>query len=169
MNKGFTLVELIAVVTILALLAVITTPAYESISSSVKKRNYESKMESIKAQTLSYVEKYLKDKVYDGSSTQKNPTYSISHAYCFSPNFLIQNGIINSDDEKDDYIKSDVTDKKYSGNNDLSGNNTYIKVFYDYKALKLKAVVVDQKVEVTNSSNKVVKIDFSTVSCNGIK
>lgn len=123
MNKGFTLVELIAVVTILALLAVITTPAYETISKSVRENNYESKMESIKAQTLSYVEKYMKDKVYDGTK----------HNYCFTAQFLIQNGIINSDDEREDYIKNDITDKKYKGADKL------VLVYYDTSSLKLRA------------------------------
>ena len=34
-RKGFTLVELIAVITIMSLIAIITTPAYDSISKSI--------------------------------------------------------------------------------------------------------------------------------------
>lgn len=132
MNKGFTLVELIAVVTILALLAVITTPAYETISTSVKTRNYNSKKESIKAQTLSYVEKYMKDKVYSGETDQ-------NECYDFTVQFLIRNGIINSDDEKDEYIKNDISDMKYREDDVL------VKVYYDNNDLKLKALAVDDE------------------------
>ena len=39
-NKGFTLVEIIAVVAILGLLAIITTPAYETISNNIKTRRF---------------------------------------------------------------------------------------------------------------------------------
>lgn len=123
MNKGFTLVELIAVIVILALLVVITTPAYDSISKNIKERNYNSKQSTIKSETLSYVEKYLKDEVYNG--TNKN--------ICFTVNFLIQNGIISSDSETDEYIFNELDNVKFNG------ENIYIKVWYDTDNLKLKA------------------------------
>lgn len=125
MNKGFTLVELIAVIVILSILMIITTPAYSSISTNIKTRNYESKKSTIKAQTLSYVEKYMKNDVYDGPSNNKK--------ICFTVNYLIQNGIISSDSEKDEYIENDITGKKYSG------EEKYIEIYYDVDSLKLKA------------------------------
>lgn len=128
MNKGFTLVELIAVVTILAILAVITMPAYQTISTNIKTRNYESKKSTISSETLAYVEKYMKDKIYDGTGTIKN--------YCFTVNFLIRNGIIISDDEKTEYIKNDITDEIYSGDQE------YIVVYYDTGSLKLKSEII---------------------------
>lgn len=127
MNKGFTLVELIAVVAILGLLAIITTPAYDSISKNIKTRNYESKKSAIKKQTLAYAEKYLKDKIYTGSENNK---------YCFTVEYLIQNGIISSDSEKDEYIEDNLTGKKYSGKDE------YIKLYYDTDNLKLLASIV---------------------------
>lgn len=126
MNKGFTLVELIAVIVILSILMIITTPAYSSISTNIKTRNYESKKSTIKAQTLSYVEKYMKNDVYDGPSNNNKKI-------CFTVNYLIQNGIISSDSEKDEYIENDITGKKYSG------EEKYIEIYYDVDSLKLKA------------------------------
>lgn len=126
MNKGFTLVELIAVIVILSILMIITTPAYSSISTNIKTRNYESKKSTIKAQTLSYVEKYMKNDVYDGPSNNNKKI-------CFTVNYLIQNGIISSDSEKDEYIENDITGKKYSG------DEKYIEIYYDVDSLKLKA------------------------------
>lgn len=128
MNKGFTLVELIAVIVILALLVVITTPAYDSISKNIKERNYTSKQSTIKSETLSYVEKYLKDEVYNG--TNKN--------ICFTVNFLIQNGIISSDSETDEYILNNITNKKFES------TEKYISVYYDTINLKLKAIMPDK-------------------------
>lgn len=136
MNKGFTLVELIAVVTILGLIAIITTPAYDSISTNVKSRNYNSKMNTIKAQTLSYVEKYMKDKVYEGQIEKDSDPET--NYYCFTVEYLIQNGIIKSDSEQDEYIENNITGEKYSGNKE------YIKVFYDNETFKLNAVVIDE-------------------------
>ena len=136
MNKGFTLVELIAVVAILGLLAIITTPAYDSISKNIKTRNYESKKSAIKNQTLAYVEKYLKDKIYTGIPNDE--VYETNY-YCFTVQYLIQNGIISSDSEKDEYIEDNLTGKKYSGEDE------YIKLYYDTDNLKLLASIVDDK------------------------
>lgn len=127
MNKGFTLVELIAVISLISILVIITTPAYNTISKTIKKRNYESKQNTIEKQTLSYVEKYLKDEVYD----------SENKTICFTIEYLIQNGIIRSDSESDEYILNEVTDKKYSG------NMTYVTVTYNLENLKLKATLPD--------------------------
>ena len=128
MNKGFTLVELIAVVTILAILAVITMPAYQTISTNIKTRNYESKKSTISSETLAYVEKYMKDKIYDGTGPSN---------YCFTVNFLIQNGIVISDDEEKEYIKNEITDETYSG------SQVYIMVYYDLGSLKLKSEIIN--------------------------
>ncbi len=125
-RKGFTLVELIAVITIMSLIAIITTPAYDSISKSIKTRNYESKKNTIKAHTLSYVEKYLKNEVYDGTSTGTK-----SKTLCFSVNYLIRNGIISSDSETDEYIENNVTVEKYVN------DKIFVKVQYNINKLKL--------------------------------
>ena len=132
MNKGFTLVELIAVVTILSLIAIITTPAYDSISNNIKTRNYESKKSTIKAHTLNYVEKYLKNEAYDGTSTGIK-----SKTLCFSVNYLIRNGIISSDSETDEYIENNVTGEKYRG------NITFVKVEYNTTYLRLIGYTAD--------------------------
>lgn len=125
-RKGFTLVELIAVITIMSLIAIITTPAYDSISKSIKTRNYESKKNTIKAHTLSYVEKYLKNEVYDGTSTGTK-----SKTLCFSVNYLIRNGIISSDNEKEEYIENNITGEKYVN------DEIFVKVQYNIDKLKL--------------------------------
>ena len=132
MNKGFTLVELIAVITILSLIAIITTPAYDSISNNIKTRNYESKKSTIKAHTLNYVEKYLKNEAYDGTSTGIK-----SKTLCFSVNYLIRNGIISSDSETDEYIENNVTGEKYRG------NITFVKVEYNTTYLRIIGYTAD--------------------------
>lgn len=130
MNKGFTLVELIAVISILAILVIITTPAYDNISKNIKTRNYNSKQRTIESQTLSYVEKYLKDEVYSGENDNEKKI-------CFTVNFLIQNGIISSDSDKEEYIYNEIENKKYKG------DDIYIKVWYDTESLKLKAESIE--------------------------
>lgn len=147
MNKGFTLVELIAVVVILSLLAIITTPAYTSVSNNIKTRNYTSKKNTIKKETLSYVEKYLKNEAYDGSQNK---------TLCFSVNYLIRNGIISSDNEKDEYIENNITGEKYV-------DEIFVKVIYDLKKLKLVGIVKDD--EAINDNDGNIK-SFNETVCN---
>ena len=129
MNKGFTIVELLSVIAILALLVIIMTPAYDSVSNNIRKKSYDSRKSEIKADTISFIEKYAKDKVYDGNSTK---------VICLSPQFLIRNGIITSDDEKEEYIKNDFTKELYTG------EDTYIKITYDVDKKKLYAITIDE-------------------------
>ena len=131
MNKGFTLVELISVITILGLLVIITTPAYDTISKNIKTRNYQSKQSTIKSETLAYVEKYMKDKVYDDENDK-------GKRLCFTVDFLIHNGIIASDSDSKEYILNEVTGDKYLN------DTIYLQVFYDYEDLKMKTFTKDE-------------------------
>ena len=135
-NKGFTLVELISVIAILGILVIITTPAYDTISKNMKEKNYESKKISIEKNVLNYAEKYLKDKIYDGTN----------HCHYFSVNYLIKNGIVASDDEKEEYIKNDVTGEIYKG------NYYYVVVYYDNNSFKLRASASNKAL--ANSTSK---------------
>ena len=149
-RNGFTLVEIISVISLLSILVIITTPAYTSISNSIRTRNYESKKSTIKSQTLSYVEKYMKDEIYTGlpkkdvngnlvSDSEGNSIYEPNY-YCFTVEYLIQNGIISSDSETEEYIKNDITGDEYE-------TGIYVQVFYDNsdKRLKLVANTIDDK------------------------
>lgn len=146
MNKGFTLVELIAVITILALLVIITTPAYDSISKNIKTRNYESKKSTIKSETLKYIEKYLKSEIYSGESDK-------GKAKCFTVKYLIQSGIISSDSDEEEYILNDITNTQHSG------NTVFLKVIYDYKNLKLVALTEGEEKVIDATNNEIFKFD----------
>ena len=137
-NKGFTLVEIIAVIVILGLLVVITTPAYNSISNNIKTRNYESKKNTIESDTLSYVEKYLKDDVYDGKN----------YNHCFTVGYLIENGIISSDNEKEEYILNDIDNIEYTD------DKAYVLVFYNNNNFKLEAEFIENTKDETTGKFK---------------
>ena len=86
MNKGFTLVELLAVLAIMSLAIIITAPAYNGISNTIKENSYNSKTSMMEKSTKSFVNKYYKDKVYDGESK----TLCLSIPYLISKNVFAE-------------------------------------------------------------------------------
>ena len=56
MRKGFTLVEVLAVLVILGLLLVITVPAYTSVYTGIKRQNLQSKITEVKTAAKKYGE-----------------------------------------------------------------------------------------------------------------
>lgn len=79
MKKGFTLVELLSVLGIMALLLLIAVPTYLSVSNNIKENLYESKVKEL----LSKGESYAED----------------TNNYAFSVNRLLEEGKISPDDE----------------------------------------------------------------------
>lgn len=105
MKKGFTVIELLASIAIMALIIIISVPAYEGISNTIKQNSYNSKMSMLTKSTSAYINKYHKDKVFNG--TKRDVCYSIS--------YLIEKNVFSPDNETDD----GVTDPLNGG--DLKG------------------------------------------------
>lgn len=123
MKRGFTLVELLASIAIMALIIVISVPAYNSISNTIKTNSLKSKKSMLENATKSYIDKYYKDEVnVDGSD-----------CICFTIKHLIDNNVV-SPDNKDN---NGLTDPLNGG--DLEGkvcawyviNDFDIKVKYN--------------------------------------
>jgi len=106
MKKGFTIVELLASIAIMVLIIIISVPAYEGISKTIKEQNLNSKISMIERATESYINKYYKDKI-DITDEDKYLCYTIE--------FLISKNVI-SPDNKDD---QGITDPLNGG--DLDG------------------------------------------------
>lgn len=56
MKKGFTLVEILAVIAIMAVLVLIAVPTYNTISGTMKENVYNAKIEELKAKGLTHAE-----------------------------------------------------------------------------------------------------------------
>ena len=71
-KKGFTLVELIAVVVVLAIIISLAVPSFSKIQKSVRKKQYENKLDLIKVAALKYADDtnytsfYIDDLVVNG-------------------------------------------------------------------------------------------------------
>lgn len=131
MNKGFTIVELLASIGIMALIIVISVPAYNGISNTIKQNSYDSKISMIEKSTKSYINKYHKDKVFDGEIKK----------ICFSINYLISKNVFTPDNETDDGMLNPKT------NNNLEG---FIEATYDIDTYD---VIVNFSVDTANYNN----------------
>lgn len=133
MNKGFTIVELLAAIAIMALIIIISVPAYEGISKTIKKSNYESKKSMMEKATLSYVNKYHKDLVFNGSNKP----------VCYSIKYLIEHNVFSADNKNE----NTMSDPENGGN--LSG---YLKASYEEENFEVKVEYIDDSSTFTNAN-----------------
>jgi prepilin-type N-terminal cleavage/methylation domain-containing protein len=128
-KKGFTMVELIAVITILGIIAIIAIPAYTNVSKNIKEKSLENKKDVIKAEMLKFANEYLMDDIkpegINCSST--NPCCKEYDLY----EYIVANGIYSPEENNNgNYIDNPVTNKKLMGS---------VKIEYDTANYKLKA------------------------------
>ena len=101
-NKGFTLIEVLAVIVILSFIMGLALPAFTSSMERTKKREEEIRIEKIKAAAEMYIadHKFNIFKDYDGSE------------YFIGVDTLISEGYLSSGDIKDIKNGEGVTYKK---------------------------------------------------------
>lgn len=133
-NKGFTLVELIAVIGLLGIIMIIAIPTITNVSANIKESNLENKKEVIKSTVLNYANDYELDIIKkDGNNCQNNDDcckyYSIDE--------IIDNGIYTPENT-DNTITNPVTNKQLIGK---------VKVCYDINKFKLVAEFIDKEEE----------------------
>ena len=69
-NKGFTLVEMITVIALLAIIGVISIPVVEGVIKRSKDRVYETQLEEIKSGAKKYATEYIENiSTVDGAET----------------------------------------------------------------------------------------------------
>ena len=84
MNKGFTLIEVMATIVILAIVLIIAVPVYNGVRDRINENIYESKIQEVLAKAESYA--------------------SENHAFVFDIKTLIEDGKISADNETGVYI-----------------------------------------------------------------
>ncbi len=78
-KKGFTLIEIMATIAILAIILIIAVPIYNGVSKNINANIYESKMKEVLAKAESYAIE--------------------NHAFVFDVKSLIESGVISADNE----------------------------------------------------------------------
>ena len=132
MKNGFTIVELLASIAIMALIIVISVPAYENISKTIKEQSLNSKLSMMEKSTLSYINKYHKDKVFNGSSTP----------VCYSIEYLISKNVFAPDNESKDGITDPLNGGNLMGYLKASYNTTTYEVSIEYKNEELNTLTI---------------------------
>ena len=99
-NKGFTLIEILVVIALLAIVIVITVPIIGNVSESVKKKTLNTKIDNIESAAVLYGQ--------DNRGQFDDETCSlcsgVSNCYCFSKTITVDDLIINNK-IKEDKIK----------------------------------------------------------------
>ncbi len=121
-NKGFTLVEVIAVVVILSVLSLLIVPSISGLLNRSKENSYNDLINSIKLSC----EQYINDNRYNISIGSCNN--DICYVDNVSVSFLVENGYLtpSSTDGNVDYIVN-PKDKKIK----MDMENSYVKVTFD--------------------------------------
>jgi type IV pilus assembly protein PilA len=128
-KKGFTMVELIAVITILGIIAIIAIPAYTNVSKNIKEKSLENKKDVIKAEMLKFANEYLMDDIKpEGINCSSTNTCCKEYDLY---EYIVANGIYSPEENNNgNYIDNPVTNKKLMGS---------VKIEYDTANYKLKA------------------------------
>lgn len=111
MKKGFTIVELLASIAIMGLIIIISVPAYEGISKTIKEQNYNSKISMLTKSTAAYINKYHKDKVFDGTFNADESTKNI----CYTINYLMEKNVFSPDNKNDNGVTNPITGENLEG------------------------------------------------------
>lgn len=141
-KKGFTLVELMAVIVVLAIVIAIAVPTYGKIKRSIDRKNYENKVSLIKVAAAKFAEdtnitatfvKELIEQGYLQADDEEGHIYGIDKDY----NKIILDCYVVLSERKDGLFYSDFIEKDYSdsseGNESICDYNIPNKLTTDFK------------------------------------
>ncbi len=140
-EKGFTLVELLAVITILAIVTVLASYGISTVSNIIKNNIWENKVNIIENGAIRYGEDYdflLKEK---GSSKCAFMEYDVAESlYCneVTVEYLLERNYIQTD-ERDSSNKKIITDDKGNVIND-----TIVYVWIENNLVYAKYIIAEE-------------------------
>jgi prepilin-type N-terminal cleavage/methylation domain-containing protein len=109
MNKGFTMVELLAAILILALIVIISLPAYNNISNDIRSRNLENKTRAIALAMHKYASNYELDRIKPFGHNPCNASMPCCQVYDLYT-FIVANGIYAAEEDAVNPGESTIAD-----------------------------------------------------------
>ncbi|MBQ6687156.1 MAG: prepilin-type N-terminal cleavage/methylation domain-containing protein [Bacilli bacterium] len=147
-NKGFTLVELLAVIVLLAVIGTLAVPSIMGISLKTKKTMLDTKKDLIKENAKLYGQENLSEVVESTKKLRKNSVNQGYECITLTVKDLYDEGYLtgDKDDEEAGYILNPVD----------NSNMNSLKVIIYYKNKRVAAVfeeetVVESGAEITNT------------------
>lgn len=152
-NKGFTLVELLATIVLLAVITTIAVPSIMGISNNVKKNMLDTKKNLMKENAKLYGEDNLTDLASSSKNLKRNGDYTTPRYSCqvLTIGSLVSDGYItlDEDDEEAGKVINPVD------NSDMS--NIKIIIYYKNK----RVVAAYEKEKEKNASGNEVEVSYS--------
>lgn len=155
-NKGFTLIEMIMVIAILAMLAVLTTPNVIKMINKNKADNYNSVIDSV----IKACDLYVSDKRYELRFNNTCPTESESSTITEISTFITLQDLVNSKDISTP-IRNECT------NEEIGYDTIKITITLDCKTKNFSYKIEDttnkhfiRKVGVTSNDGKIIEGNY---------
>lgn len=110
-KKGFTFIEILAVIVLIALITVIAVPSIKLADKKIQTKNLQTKKDLIKIAAETYGDDNKEVLLYQSTSTYTDPSNNISYpSITVTVGDLLNNGYLSKDkDSKTDDIKNPVT------------------------------------------------------------
>ena len=84
MNKGFTLVEIMATIVILTIIMLIAVPIYNGVSENINENIYDSKIKEVLAKAESYAKRMHAIKAPDSTGSSPGELVAINDTYAIA-------------------------------------------------------------------------------------
>lgn len=110
-KKGFTFIEILAVIILIALITVIAVPTMKLADKKIQNKNLEAKKELIKIGAEKYGDDNKEVILYQSTTTYTDPSNNVAYpSVTVTVRDLLNNGYLSKDkDSKTDDIKNPVT------------------------------------------------------------
>ncbi|MDD4705873.1 MAG: type II secretion system protein [Bacilli bacterium] len=143
-NKGFTLVEILAVITIMSMLVVIAIPATQSIARKANEKMYNSKIDiaiqSAKLWAIDNIDCFKKPVCEKIISAECKVIKANVECYSIILDTLVNEGYYDYDDEVNERI---IDPRNKSQENDL--NETPLLINYNTSTKKIDSIIIQNE------------------------